>query len=61
VTFPVYAIDDDTAIAVTSAGVEVVSEGTWAYYDGGGVVRSHEQPTASPTSRDRTPSSLRTH
>jgi dipeptidase E len=29
---PAYAIDDDTAIAVTDGAVEVVSEGRWRFF-----------------------------
>jgi dipeptidase E len=31
---PAYAMDDDTAIAVTDGSVEVVSEGRWTYFPG---------------------------
>lgn len=32
-TVPAYAIDDQTAIKVTDAGVEVISEGLWRLFE----------------------------
>jgi len=32
---PLYAIDDETAIAVDNGAVRVVSEGEWRLFDGG--------------------------